>query len=85
MARARDKDGGLQIPNQALNWNLSNVNRKPGRPRKNCQDIVFFDTLCVFLFPFFFKFLVFEAAKNIYANKDVYYPNGFKGHRIDVA
>jgi len=43
-----------RIPNQALNWNLSNVNRKPGRPRKNCQDIVFFDTLCVFLFPFFF-------------------------------
>ena len=24
-----------RIPNQALNWNLSSMNRKPGRPRKN--------------------------------------------------
>ena len=31
---------------------------------------MFFDTLSVFLFPLFFKFLVFEAA--IYAKKDVY-------------
>ena len=29
-----------RIPNQALNWNLSNMNRKPGRPRKNWQDII---------------------------------------------
>jgi len=28
MARARDKDGGLQNTNQALNWNLSSMNRK---------------------------------------------------------
>jgi len=24
-----------RIPNQALNWKLSNLNRKPGRPGKN--------------------------------------------------
>jgi len=28
------------IPNQALNWNLSSMNRKPGRPRQNWQDII---------------------------------------------
>jgi len=29
-----------RIPNQALNWNLGSMNRKPGRPRKNWQDII---------------------------------------------
>jgi len=31
------------IPNQAFNWNLSSRNRKPGRPRKNWQDIIWMD------------------------------------------
>jgi len=29
-----------RIPNQAFKWNLSIMNRKPGRPRKNWQDIM---------------------------------------------
>ena len=29
-----------RIPNQALNWNLSSMNRRPERPRKNWQDII---------------------------------------------
>ena len=29
-----------KIPNQALNWNLSSMNRKTGRPRKSWQDII---------------------------------------------
>ena len=29
-----------RIPNQAFKWNLSIMNRKPGRPRKNWQDII---------------------------------------------
>jgi len=29
-----------RIPNQGLNWNLSSMNRKPGRPRKNWQDVI---------------------------------------------
>jgi len=29
-----------RVPNQALNWNLSSMNRKPGRHRKNWQDII---------------------------------------------
>jgi len=28
------------IPKQALNWNLSSMNRKPGSPRQNWQDII---------------------------------------------
>ena len=28
------------IPNQALNWNFSIMNRKSGRPRKNWQDTI---------------------------------------------
>jgi len=33
-----------RIPNQALNWNLSSMNRKPGRPpKKNWQDIIRMD------------------------------------------
>jgi len=44
------------------------------RPLPLCESgisrvVHFFDTLCVFLFPLLFKFLVFEAA--IYANEDV--------------
>ena len=34
------------IPNQAFNWNLSSRNRKPGRPRKNWQDIIWMDLHC---------------------------------------
>ena len=29
-----------RIPNRALNWNLSSMNRKPGKPQKNWQDII---------------------------------------------
>ena len=29
-----------RMPNQALNWNLSSMNRKLGRPRKNWQNII---------------------------------------------
>jgi len=29
-----------RMPNQAFKWNLSIMNRKPGRPRKNWQDII---------------------------------------------
>ena len=34
MARAHDKDVGLQNTEPSLNWNLSSMNRKRGRPRK---------------------------------------------------
>ena len=40
MARAHDKDVGLQNTEPSLNWNLSSMNRKRGRPRKNWQDII---------------------------------------------
>jgi len=29
-----------RIPRQAIQWELTGYKRKPGRPRKNCMDII---------------------------------------------